>query len=131
MSLYGDDDEYIEMRRPTPERGSRDPIAKISDSVLLLVISLVVGALAIWLVQFDWVLEQIAGLVLLSAGVLGIIAGVFVYKLLDRGFYPTWAKLTSAIILGFATFVTLSMLVHSHKLIRDYEHYSSDYDDGP
>ena len=72
-------------------------------------------------------LELIAGVILLANCALGIFVGRYIYKALNTTMYP-WARITTAVILGLATFLFVGELTHSHKLIRYYEHYSSDYD---
>jgi len=104
------------------------PRASLGNSVVKIAISVAAGAVLVWIVNIDWVLEVIAGVILFGCVVLGAIAGRLVYKNLSE-WNPRWMRLTVAIILGVSVCFTVLELTHSHRLIRDYEHYSSDYDE--
>ncbi|HEY1902998.1 MAG TPA: hypothetical protein VGG56_11225 [Terracidiphilus sp.] len=100
----------------------------VGNSAAKIAASLAAGALLAWMVNVDWVLEIIAGLVLLACALLGVFVGRWVYKALSDA-NPRWVRMSVAIILGVSVSFAALELTHSHKLIRDYEHYSSDYDE--
>ena len=102
--------------------------AHLLVSITMIAISLALGLFLIWIVNIGWVLEIFAGVFLLLTVVLGIVVGRYVYKFLVKTL-PRWTSMTAAIILGIAVAVAFGELTHSHELIRDYEHFSSDYDD--
>lgn len=104
------------------------PSPSLGNSVIKIAISIAGGAFLVWIVNVDWVLEIIAGVILFGCIVLGTIAGRLIYKNLSES-NPRWLRLTVAIILGLSVCFTVLELTHSHKLIRDYEHYSSDYEE--
>jgi uncharacterized membrane protein YfcA len=104
------------------------PRASLGNSVIKIAVSIAAGAFLVWIVNVDWVLEIMAGVILFACTVLGAIAGRLVYKNLSES-NPHWMRLTVAIILGLSICLAVLELTHSHKLIRDYEHYSSDYDE--
>ena|ERR1700722_8748355 len=108
--------------------GPPNPVPTIV-SIILIAIALAAGLFLIWIVNVGWVLEQLAGIILIANFMLGVVAGRFVYKHLLTESVPHWTRITVAIILGVAVAVSVADLTHSHRLIRDYEHYSSDYDE--
>lgn len=99
--------------------------ASLSNSIIKIIASLTIGAFLAWIVNVDWVLETIAGIILCGCVVLGIFTGYWIYKSLSDS-NPHWSRLTIAIILGISITFTVLELTHSHKLIRDYELFSSD-----
>ena len=98
------------------------------NSLIKIAVSVAAGAVLVWIVNVGWVLEILAGAILLGCVVLGVFAGHLTYRNLSQS-NPYWARLAVAIILGIAVCITALELTHSHRLIRDYEHYSSDYDE--
>lgn len=114
-------------RVPATE-GPPNPVP-MTVSIILIAIALAVGLLLIWIVNGGWVLEQLAGVILIANFMLGVVADRFVYKHLLTESVPIWTRMTVAIILGVAVAVSVAELTHSHRLTRDYEHYSSEYDE--
>ena len=104
------------------------PRMSLGNSVIKIAVSIAAGAFLDWIVNVDWVLEIIAGAVLVGCFALGVLAGRWIYKSLSDS-NPHWMRLTVAIILGFSVGLAADELIHSHKLIRDYQYYSSDYDE--
>ncbi|MGC9292696.1 MAG: hypothetical protein ACP5EP_08210 [Acidobacteriaceae bacterium] len=104
------------------------PRASLGNSVIKIAVSIAAGAFLVWIVNVDWVLEIMAEVIILACAVLGAIAGHWVYNNLSKS-NPHWMRLTVAIILGLSIWFAVSELTRSHKLIRDYDHYSSDYDE--
>lgn len=108
----------------TQVRSVRKPI----NAVLTICGSLALGWFLIWIVTVDWVINLMAGAFLLAVCVAGYFVGRAVYKALSPALYH-WERIAIAVILGFAVAIALGELTHSHKLIRDYDHYSNSGDE--
>ncbi len=121
-----DEDPGAEPR--TENTAKTEATAPLHHSLLFVSIAAVLGALIFWLVHLDWVLEVIAGLILLSTAALGVLTVWALFRLTEGSYFPKWARLTTAIILGISVFLTVMYVTHSHKLIRYYDSYGSDDD---
>jgi hypothetical protein len=102
-------------------RGERRPI----NAVLTVGGALAFGWFLVWIVTVDWVIDLIAGIILLGMAALGFLAGRSVYRALSPALYH-WERVTIAVILGFAVFLAVGELTQSHKLVNAYQHWSSD-----
>jgi hypothetical protein len=105
-----------------------NPQSSLINSIIKIAASLVLGVFVVWVVNVGWVLEILAGAILLGCVALGIFTGRWVYKTLSDS-NPNWVRLTVAIIVGVSIALAVGELTHSHKLIRYYDHYSSDNDE--
>jgi hypothetical protein len=105
-----------------------NPQSSLINSVVKIAVSLAFGVFVVWVVNVGWVLEILAGVILLGCVVLGIFTGRWVYKALSDS-NPNWMRLTVAIIIGVSIALAVGELTHSHNLIRYYDHYSSDNDE--
>jgi cytochrome c biogenesis protein CcdA len=126
--MYSVDDDPDPVELAAPKESSLNTLS-IAHSVVLILISLGIGIFLTWIVTVNWVLEQMAGIILLGTCVIGVLVGRAIYRFLGKLLYPDWATLTTAIILGLACAMVVGELTHSHKLIRDYDHYSGDNED--
>ena len=108
-------------------RDKNSNYSELVESLVLVGGSLTLGAFLVWIVTVDWVLEQLAWIILLAIFALGVYAGSRIYEALGEK-TPRWVRITVATILGISIAITVGELTHSHKLIRYYNHYSSEYD---
>ena len=133
---YGDNCCSETAPHPTPvqhhaprslEGSTPTPTPSVVHCIVLIAVCLVLGAFAVWIVTVGLVLELIAGAIILGTFALGIAAGIRVHK--ELHIFPTWARVTAAIILGLTISVVTVELTHSHKLIREYDKWGSHDDD--
>lgn len=113
----------LEAKSPATEHPAAKPIA----ALIVIRGSLGIGLLLVWVVNLDWVLEITAGIVLLADVAVGIVVGRLVYRFTSPRMYQ-WVRVTAAAILGLSVVISLGELEQSHKLIRYYDHYSSDHE---
>jgi uncharacterized membrane protein AbrB (regulator of aidB expression) len=107
---------------------SEPRVKNTSQSLLLILLAFCAAVFLVWIVRTSWVLEGLAGFILLANFLVAAYCGRLIYKRLDAE-YPHWASLTVSIILGIAIGLAIAEVTHSHQLIRDYEHWSSDADE--
>jgi uncharacterized membrane protein len=118
-----------EVSGPQKAEGVTRAAASLLESVILIAIALGVGIFLVWIVTVHWVLEIVAWIILMSNVMFGLAVGYCTYRLFEQSIYPKWVRVTVATILGCSIAFTVLELTHSHQLIRDYGHYSSDDDD--
>jgi uncharacterized protein YneF (UPF0154 family) len=112
-----------------PERTQATTRRKPLQAAFTIGGALALGALVVWIVTLDWMIDIMAEVFLVGVMAAGFFTARAVHKRLDGIDLFRWERMAIAVILGISVTLALGGLIQSHKLVnslRDNPHYDND-----